>query len=218
MTVKNGAQSLCDFGRKLLNTGLVARTWGNFSIRIDEETFMITPSGRTYEDLEPEDMATLKFSDLSYTGKYKPSSEKVLHQKIYLGHPHVMAIIHTHQTAASAVACSRKDLPVLNKENQLKLGTLVPCVDYALPTTKALAKAVEEKLKKDFYTALLLANHGAIAMGRDLEQAFSIALLLEQAADDYIVKCYQEKTGHTDETSKERIDYYVDYYKKGKDV
>ncbi|HMB20831.1 MAG TPA: class II aldolase/adducin family protein, partial [Spirochaetota bacterium] len=72
-------QVVCDAGRRLLKEGLVARTWGNISARVDGNTFVITPSGRTYEELTTDDIVTVTIEDLAYDSHIKPSSEKGLH-------------------------------------------------------------------------------------------------------------------------------------------
>ncbi|MEL7657975.1 MAG: class II aldolase/adducin family protein, partial [Bacillota bacterium] len=91
-------------GLELMNSGLIARTWGNVSCRIDETTFAITPSGREYQTLTPDDIVEVKIEDLSHTGNIKPSSEKGIHAAVYQIHPEMNFVIHTHQENASAMS------------------------------------------------------------------------------------------------------------------
>ena len=70
-------------GKLLCERGLIQRTWGNVSCRIDENTFVITPSGRDYQSLTPDDIVLVKIEDLSYEGDVKPSSEKGVHAACY---------------------------------------------------------------------------------------------------------------------------------------
>ncbi|MBN2738512.1 MAG: class II aldolase/adducin family protein [Spirochaetales bacterium] len=209
------AQQLCDFGRKLMKAGLVARTWGNFSIRLDSEHFLITPSGRSYENLKAEEIVILNLKDLMYSGIVKPSSEKELHQRVYLLHSNVKAIIHTHQAAASAVASARIDLPVLDTRHQEIIGPLVPCVEYALPATKALALAVEKKLASKFYPALLLSNHGALSLADSLEKAFDQAVCLDSAANEFVLHRFRLASGQAAGNQDQMIDYYVNTISQG---
>lgn len=92
-------------GVRLVETGLIARTWGNVSARVGDE-FLITPTGRDYLTLAPEEIVPVSLADLTHRGDLKPSSEKAAHQAIYRARPDVRFVIHTHQTNASAVgAC-----------------------------------------------------------------------------------------------------------------
>ena len=87
-------------GKKLVESGLIARTWGNVSARISDTQFVITPSGRAYETLTPEEVVVVNIEDCSYEGDIKPSSEKGVHAAAYRHHPTVDFVIHTHQKAA----------------------------------------------------------------------------------------------------------------------
>jgi L-ribulose-5-phosphate 4-epimerase len=173
---------LADTGRILLEKGLVARTWGNLSIRVDDGHFLITPSGRTYENLKPADMALVKMADLSWRGEMKPSSEKELHARIYRARQDTGAIIHTHQPAASSLAAARKGF------TSKKIGN-IPCVPYALPTTKYLARAVEKVVSNFTGSAMLLSNHGAVCMGRDINAALQTSLTMEEEARAHVLDC-----------------------------
>ncbi|MBR5016026.1 MAG: class II aldolase/adducin family protein, partial [Clostridia bacterium] len=94
----NEAKALViDAGKELLESGLIARTWGNVSARISDTQFVITPSGKAYETLTPEDIVTVNIADCSYEGDIKPSSEKGVHAEAYRLRPDVDFIIHTHQ-------------------------------------------------------------------------------------------------------------------------
>ena len=76
MDINAAKKAVLAAGVKLVEAGLIARTWGNVSCRVDEDSFIITPSGRSYRSLTPADLVQVKISDLSYEGEIKPSSEK----------------------------------------------------------------------------------------------------------------------------------------------
>ena len=97
-------------GKLLCERGLIQRTWGNVSCRIDEESFVITPSGRDYMGLTPDDIVLVKISDLSYEGDIKPSSEKGVHAACYRLRSDVNFVIHTHQTMASVAGLKGYDI------------------------------------------------------------------------------------------------------------
>jgi len=178
----------------LVDKGLVARTWGNMSVRLDANRFLITPSGIPYEELAIEDLSVVDLATLEYTGRLKPSSEKGLHAAVYGLRPSVMAIVHTHQSWASAVAAARRDLPARSDGAAALDGSIVPCARYALPTTKALVASVVETLKGSAGSvapnAVLLANHGALCFGLSMEHAVLEAELLEARARDFVLDSF----------------------------
>ena len=90
---KTARALIIEAGHRLLENKLVARTWGNLSARISEDAFIITPSGRAYDTLAPEDLVKVCIRDLSYEGDRKPSSEKGIHAQAYLLRPDCSFII-----------------------------------------------------------------------------------------------------------------------------
>ena len=165
-------------GRRLLEAGLAARTWGNLSVRVGQTQFLITPSGMDYERLRPEDMALVSLEDLKSEGPHRPSSEKAMHAEIYRLRPEAGFLIHTHQTAASCLGLSGQALAA---PGSAILGPRVPCARYALPSTKALARNVREAAASEpRCPAVLLRSHGALLMGPDEEAAFAAAAELER--------------------------------------
>ncbi len=156
-------------GLRLLENKLIARTWGNISARISKNEFIITPSGRAYDRLTPSDLVKVKVSDCSYTGNIKPSSEKGVHAAAYALRQNVGFIIHTHQYYASAVAAECRTIRT------------APCAAYALPGTTKLKKAVAEVVKSNPYqNKFLMARHGTLILGSDMEEAFERADALEE--------------------------------------
>ncbi len=185
MEIEEAKNLVCAAGKKLLKEGLVARTWGNVSVRINDHQMVITPSGRRYDELNPADMVLVDFYTLKFEGKIKPSSELKLHCQVYKTRPHIQAVIHTHQMYASIVAASQKNVVVLQPAHQQILGgSVVKTAPYALPNTKKItvetANAIEQA------SAALMANHGAVCIGTSLDSAFEVAHTLEQACEVFI--------------------------------
>jgi L-fuculose-phosphate aldolase len=185
MTIQEAKEKVCEAGKLLLKEGLVARTWGNVSIKINENQMVITPSGRKYDELTPEEMVLVDIYTLKYEGKLKPSSELKLHCEVYKTRPHINAVIHTHQLYASIVAAAQKDVEVLNEKHQKILGaTVIKAAPYALPNTKKItietARAIEQS------NAALMSNHGVVCIGKDLEATFEVARTLEKACELFI--------------------------------
>ena len=184
MSHQKDRQQVCDAGKALLARGLVEGTWGNCSLRINDTLMALTPSGRRYEDLGPEDIVIVNYHTLEWEGAIKPSSEKRLHAQIYQSRKRINAVIHTHQPHASAVAAARKTIPPILDDQAQILGPSIRCADYAFPNTRKLVTATVKALKGRFAT--LMANHGAITIGRTMEEALTAALVLEKTCKAYI--------------------------------
>ena len=158
-------------GLKLIENKLIARTWGNISARISDTQFVITPSGRAYEDLTPDDLVTVNIADCSYEGSVKPSSEKGIHASCYSLRPEVNFIIHTHQFYASVISADGYNTD------------FAPCVPYALPGTDSLRKKVEDSVfSHPKSRSFLLERHGTVCLGTSFEDSFSIAESLETSS------------------------------------
>ena len=158
-------------GHRLLENKLIARTWGNISARIGVDEFVITPSGRGYDDLKPEDLVIVRISDCSWDGSIKPSSEKGVHAAAYALRDHVNFVVHTHQYFASAIAAECRDV------------SFAPCAEYALPGTDKLRKYVEVKIRDNpDMDTFLMARHGALIVAEDMDSAFARAEQLESSA------------------------------------
>ena len=177
-------QQVIEGGLRLVKEGLVARTWGNISIRIDENQMLITPSGRSYEDLTLEDIVLVNYHTSKHEGAIKPSSEKELHCEIYRTRKKIHAVIHTHQMNASTVAAAHREVPPILDDMAQIIGPSVRVAEYALPSTKKITKKTVSALKGR--NAALMANHGAVCVGRNLEEAFVVCQVLEKACKAFI--------------------------------
>lgn len=185
MDRKLARQQVIRAGKELSESGLIARTWGNVSCRLDEEYFAITASGRNYRTLIEEEVVAVKLSDLSYTGTFRPSSEMKIHKVVYELKKDAGFVIHTHQDHASAVSamglgeiCFGKAWPYI--------GETVLCAEYALPGTQELCDNTRKALELSRGRALLLKNHGALCFGADYDEAFQAAYALEEACSAYL--------------------------------
>ena len=184
MTIQEIRELVNASGKQLLAGGYVSGTWGNISFRIDDTLMAITPSGREYETMEPEDIVIVNYQDHSYEGDIKPSSEFKLHTEIYRSRENINAVIHTHQMNASTVAAARRDVPPILDDMAQIIGPTVRCADYALPNTRKIVKATVKALKGRY--AALMANHGAVCIGRNMKEAFVVCQVLEKACKAFI--------------------------------
>lgn len=172
--------------REAMSKGLLFRTWGNLSKRDegDKNSFLITPSGMGYEDMEEKDLVKV-FEDGSHEGNIKPSSESPMHLALYRRFPDINVIIHTHQPYGSGISLLRRDIPLTKSEAE-KLGSnSIKISGYALPGTKKLHNNVDHVASLSGCKAILLEMHGVIIMGEDEESALENALLVEGACKKY---------------------------------
>lgn len=169
--------------------GLVVGTSGNVSLRLSpvegREIMAITPSRRYYDTLGPEDIVVVDFEGEPVAGELLPSVETLLHAAIYRARPDVGAIFHTHSVHASALAVAHRELPAILDDQVVFLGGAIQVAPYGLPSTEDLARNVVAALAER--NAVLLANHGVIAVGKDLRRGLTCAELVEKAAQAYIL-------------------------------
>ncbi|QEK19311.1 class II aldolase/adducin family protein [[Clostridium] hylemonae] len=198
---------VCNTALSMYHSGLVAGTWGNISGRVDDEYMVITPSGMDYERLAAEDMVIINMHTLAYEGNLKPSVEAVVHASIYLDRPEVNGIMHTHSTYALTVATARKPIPPVCDDQVQILGGEVRLAAYTMPGTKEMAEEVVGALKER--AGALIANHGAITVGRTLTEAYVGSQVLEKAAMVYI---NSQSIGGPVEISQEDIDFFHDFF------
>lgn len=189
MEIEAIRRMVCDAGVRMLESGMVAGTWGNISMRAGDGSMVITPSGMDYRRLKPEEMVVMNIDDLSYAGHLKPSMEGPLHAAIYRARPEIHAIIHNHSTTACSIAAARKDIPPILDDMVQIVGGGIKVTDYALPGTADIAENALAKLEDR--NAVLLANHGAVCLGRTLDEAFITALVVEKACRVFLdTQCF----------------------------
>ncbi len=188
MEEKELRQQVVETGLELLKTGLVARTWGNVSAKVDEEHFLITPSGLDYTKTRPVDLALYNRIEKSYEGTYKPSSEKGIHAGAYELLKDAGFVIHTHQSFASAFGVYGFDNLNITPEERTKLGGIA-LADYGLPGTKKLKNAVRGCFAKGAHT-VFMKHHGVVVVGTNKEDALERVNLLEEI-------CMRNYKGHS---------------------
>lgn len=169
--------------RQLDSSGLNRGTSGNVSCR-EGEHFLITPTGVPVDEITPSKIVSLDF-DGKVIGIGKPSSEWQFHSAIYRARAEINAVVHTHAPHSTALACLREDLPPFHYMIALAGGDSVRCAPYALFGTDTLSQhAVAALVDRK---ACLLANHGMITLGRDLDEAMTIAIELESLCQQYLI-------------------------------
>ena len=213
MVTQRYREEILHTGIMLLDKGLVAGTWGNISVRIADQVFAITPSGRNYRTLQPEDIVLVDSHGSTIEGKLKPSSELPLHLAIYSARSDIAGIVHTHSVFASACAVARRPIPPIIEDLVQLAGGEIAVAPYALPGTPELAKNAVSALADKF--AVLLANHGAVTCGKTLGEAMTAAELVEKAAQIF---SWAQMLGGAVPLSAEDVAgmhrYYLEHYRQ----
>ncbi len=175
------------YSKKLNITNLSTLRSGNISVRAKEQGidgFYITPSGRKYSTLKPKDIVFVSLKGVFNKKKQKPSSEWRFHQDIYVNKKEAKAIVHAHSTCATAVSTHQKDVPAFHYMVAVAGGEDIKCTKYATFGTKNLSKNIINALKNR--KACLIANHGQVAFGNNLEETFELAQEIENICHQYI--------------------------------
>ena len=185
MELSKAKQQVIKAGRKLAENGLIARTWGNVSCRIDKEHFVISASGKDYETLTEDEVVELSLESMSYEGNVIPSTENRVHREIYKLKEDAGFVIHTHQHNASAVSAMGVKRIKLDR-NYKGIGDFVLLSEYGLPSSSKVSDKVAEAVNESVGKAVIMSNHGAVCYGKDFEEAFEIVSNLEEACGKYL--------------------------------
>jgi L-fuculose-phosphate aldolase len=187
MLLHEQREAVAEYGRAMLARGLVDATGGNLSVMCRRQGLVaISPSGVPYGSITPDDVPVVDMDGKVCAGALRPSSELDMHLMTYRRRRDLSALIHTHSPCATTLACLRRDLPAVHYLIGFAGGG-VRCAGYATYGTKALADnacaAMQER------RAVLLANHGLLAGGVDLADAFNVAEMVEYCAGIYLRAC-----------------------------
>lgn len=177
--------------RKIIETanefnasGLSVGTSGNLSARTSQG-YLITPTGIPYQQLNEADIVEMDLQGNVVKSDLKPSSEWHFHQDIYLAREEVNAIVHVHSDYATGLACTRQEIPAFHYMVARAGGDSIRCAEYATFGTEALSQNAVKALQGR--NACLLANHGMIALGENIESAYKLAEEVENIAKQYCI-------------------------------
>ena len=180
---------IIEYSLKLNSTNLSPLRSGNISLRgkeDDKEGYLITPSGKKYETLKAEDIVFMGLNEeLRDTSNQNPSSEWRFHRDIYLNKKEAQAIVHAHSPHATAVSSHGKTIPPFHYMIALAGGEDIKCADYATFGTEELSNNVIKALEER--SACLMSNHGQVAFGKNLEDAFELAQEVENICHQYTI-------------------------------
>lgn len=165
-------QQICDIGKRIYDKGMVASNDGNISVKLDEHTFLCTPTGVSKGFMTPEYICKVDENGnvLEANSGFRPSSEIKMHMRVYKERPDVRSVVHAHPMYATAFAIAGipLDKPIM-PEAVIALGA-VPLTPYGTPSTMEIPDAISPYLQS--YDAVLLANHGALAFSDSLLNAY----------------------------------------------
>lgn len=168
--------------REILANRMVIGTWGNVSMRIGgQDLAVITPSGMDYQTLTPHDMVLVNLDGQVIEGKYRPSIETPMHTALYRSRPDAGALVHVHSPYAAAFAVAGQPIPVILEETAQVIGHAIKAAPYAACGSNQLAASVVEAMG-EHGKAVLLAMHGLIGLGRNLEDALKVCYIAEKTA------------------------------------
>lgn len=169
------------YARKMFSEGLVTGTSGNISARGPAAPVcVVTPSGVDYDLMEPEDLVLVDLEGNLVEGRLKPSVDTMNHVSIYRARPDVGGVVHTHSTYAAAFSVLQREIPALITESAGYLGGAVGVMEYLPPATPELGDRAAIGLGQA--RAVLLPNHGVIAVGENIKKAYHAAFSVEVSA------------------------------------
>lgn len=199
--------AVCDVCHKMWQLGWVAANDGNVSVKLEDGTFLVTPTGISKSFITPEKLVIIDriMKVLSAEKGYKPSSEIKMHMRCYEERDDVGAVVHAHPPTATGYAVAGKSLDEYSMiETVIAIGS-VPVTPYGAPSTSEVPEAIAPYLKK--HDVLLLKNHGALTVGCDLLTAYYRMETLELFAK---ISLTATLLGGAQKLSRPQIDQLLD--------
>ena len=172
MDIEMLKEQICDVCRKMWQQGWVAANDGNVSVKLDDGTFLATPTGVSKSFITPDKLVRIDGEGKVLEGApgYKPSSEIKMHLRCYRERPDVGAVVHAHPPTATGFAVAGKSLDKYSMiETVIAIGS-IPLTPYGTPSTDEVPEAITPYLAE--HDVMLLQNHGALTVGCDLITAY----------------------------------------------
>lgn len=176
-------QELIDTALKMNDLGINQGAAGNLSFRAGG-VFIITPSAMPYEQMRPDDLVEVSLENGQVVCGGQPSSEWRFHRDILHARDDIDVVLHAHPVFCTALACQRRGIPAFHYMVAVAGGKSIDCADYALFGTQALSDHVLGALADK--NACLMANHGMIALGKNLKGTLALAVEIETLAAQYV--------------------------------
>ena len=204
-------KEIIDASKYLLQLQFNIGSEGNISYRQKNEIY-ITPSGIKTSNLEPKDISKVDLNG-KVLNKNKPSSEILLHSWIYRNHKDIRAVVHSHSKWASILSCMRISIPSFHYMVAEFGGNNIKCSKYATFGTEKLSKYVNEVLHKR--KGCLIANHGQVTIGHNLEEAVDLSIALEKLSEQFYYLWITKQTKLlSDKEMRKIVKLFEDYKAK----
>ncbi len=198
----NTKKQLVEYGKKIISSGLVAGAGGNISARCGRIIYL-SASGMSFDEMTENDYIGVDIdSGKTVDGKGNPTSETSLHLICYRMREDIQAIVHTHSPWAGGVISSGRTIKPMFPEFVCDIEK-VAHIDYVVPTTRKLAERVAQVIGNN--NAVLMSNHGVLAVGRNLKEAYYRNLIIEDAAKSLVAACIVGKPRFLTEEEIEEI-------------
>jgi L-fuculose-phosphate aldolase len=196
-------QDMCEIGRRIYAKGFAAANDGNLTVRVGENEILCTPTMHCKGFLKPEDISLIDMTGKQLSGIKKRSSEALLHLEIYRQRPDVKSVVHCHPPHACAFAIAREPIPqCILPEVEVFLGD-VPITKYETPGGQAFADTIQPFVKKT--NIILLANHGTVSYGTDVEKAYWWTEILDAYCRMLLLSKQLGRVNFFDETKEREL-------------
>ncbi|MBW2242417.1 MAG: class II aldolase/adducin family protein [Deltaproteobacteria bacterium] len=205
-------EELIATARSLLREGLVEGTSGNLSARLPGGNVVMSPAALEYDVMTPDDLVVVDLEGNVLEGERAPTSEKALHLACLRAYEEVGAVIHSHAKYATMFAVTHQPIPCVIEEFDIFVGGDVPVAAYQLTGSDALGEEVARHVKAR--SAVLMANHGLLTVGKNLAQAHKVTGLVERTAE---IIWGARALGPLVPLPKETLDHFAPIYKSTRD-
>lgn len=203
MTEYEMKQQICEVGHLIWQLGFVAANDGNISMKVDDNTFLTTPTGTSKRILTPEMIIKMNADNevIECPEGYRPSSEFKMHLRCYKERSDIGAVVHAHPPTATGFAIAHIPLDDYTMPEAIIFLGSVPIAPYGTPGSQEVPDSVAPFLAE--HDTILLMNHGALTVGKDLTQAYYRMETLEHFAK---VSLVARQLGGAKELPREKID------------
>ena len=184
MSFEKEKQDLIDTARKMEKYQLIRMSGGNVSLRIGDDLILVTPTAMDYDTMLPEDIVAVDLKGNIIEGKRRPTSDLKAILYIMNRMPQTNVIIHTHQPAAVALSLIADELPVISTTMVEEVKGKVNVAPFTISSDEGMG--IETVKYANDSLCVILKNHGVMAFGKDLDQAFCAALYLEESCETYL--------------------------------
>lgn len=197
---------VCEIGRRVYNRGFAAANDGNITIRLNKKEVLCTPTMVSKGFMKPQDICKVDYEGKQLAGTKRRTSEVLLHLAVYKARPDVNAVVHCHPPHATAFAVAHEPIPkCVLPEVEVFLGE-VPIAVYETPGTQKFAETILPFVKD--CNTIILANHGTVSFGPDLENAYFNTEIVDAYCKILILAKQLGRVNYfTDQQTKELLEF-----------